>query len=82
MRTTKVFIAHNQYSHANPQVTSPTGNMITFHLHRVSEELRQKLFGKIEIVELTDDEMHQVLAAASGRASTVGVKTLQNLGLR
>lgn len=63
MKTIGIYILHNQYSHANPQAISPSGNEVTFSLDGISDELKDKVYGKMELVELTPSEMEEILKA-------------------
>lgn len=74
----KIYIAHNQYGHANPSCISPTGTEVVFDLKKISIELKNKIFGKIDLVELSVEEMNEIKNAKTG-TRTVGEGMLKNI---
>ena len=63
MKTIGVYISHNKYGSGNPVAVSPTGNQITFNLDKVSNNLKKKIHGQMDIVQLTISEMEEILKA-------------------
>lgn len=78
MKTIGVYIFHNEFSHANPEAVSPTGNKITFDLDKVSNKLKKKIYGQNDIVQLTIPEMEEILKAKR-KIETVGQSVLTRL---
>jgi hypothetical protein len=78
IETYPVFIAHNQFGYANPEAISTSANSVTFDIDKVSKELKSKIYGKTEIMQLTKDEMQQILDADT-IVREVGAKTISNI---
>ena len=75
----QVFISHNEFGSANPKAMSTTGNEITFDMDKVSEELKSKVYGKCEVIELTQDEMNEILKAKRGSIDTYSQDTINRI---
>jgi len=78
MKTYPVFIAHNEFGYANPEAISTSANSVTFDIDKVSKELKSKIYGKTEIMQLTKDEMQQILDART-IVRRVGAKMMSNI---
>jgi hypothetical protein len=65
IKTYPVFIAHNQFGYANPEAISTSANSVTFDIDKISKELKSKIYGKTEIMQLTKDEMQQISDAGT-----------------
>jgi hypothetical protein len=65
MKTYPVFIAHNEFGYANPEAISTSANSVTFDIDKISKELKSKIYGKTEIMQLTKDEMQQISDAGT-----------------
>jgi len=78
IKTYPVFIAHNQFGYANPEAISTSANSVTFDMDKISKELKSKIYGKIEIMQLTKDEMQQILDART-IVRRVGAKMMSNI---
>ena len=78
IETYPVFIAHNQFGYANPEAISTSANSVTFDIDKVSKELKSKIYGKTEIMQLTKDEMQQILDART-IVRRVGAKMMSNI---
>ena len=78
MKTYPVFIAHNEFGYANPEAISTSANSVTFDIDKVSKELKSKIYGKTEIMQLTKDEMQQISDAGT-IVRRVGAKTMSNI---
>ena len=65
IETYPVFIAHNQFGYANPEAISTSANSVTFDIDKISKELKSKIYGKTEIMQLTKDEMQQISDAGT-----------------
>ena len=73
-----VFIAHNEFGYANPSAISTSSNEVVFNMEKISEALKAKVFGKIEIIELTRDEMQEI-SDARIIVRRVGAKMFENI---
>ncbi len=80
MKKFPVYIAHNQFSYANPSAISTSSNEVVFDMNKISEELKAKVFGQIGIVELTRAEMIEI-SDARITVRRVGAKMMANLGI-
>ena len=80
MKKFPVYIAHNQFSYANPSAISTSSNEVVFDMNKISEELKAKVFGRIGIVELTRAEMIEI-SDARITVRRVGAKMMANLGI-
>ena len=78
MKTYPVFIAHNEFGYANPEAISTSANSVTFDMDKISKELKSKIYGKTEIMQLTKDEMQQILDART-IVRRVGAKMMSNI---
>ena len=78
MKKFPVYIAHNQFSYANPSAISTSSNEVVFDMNKISEELKAKVFGQIGIVELTRDEMIEIHDAHT-TIRRVGAKMFENI---
>ena len=79
MKKIKVYISHNKFGYANPSAISPLSNRVIFDMEKVSENLKSKVFGQIGFVELTTNEMKEILDANTG-IRRVGATMMKNLG--
>ena len=75
----KVWISHNRYSHSLPSAVSLSANLVAFDMDKLSKELKSKIFGKIEIVELTRAEMQEIYEAKNGYIRSVGDTMMRNI---
>ena len=78
IETYPVFIAHNEFGHANPEAISTSANSVTFDINKISKELKSKIYGKTEIMQLTKDEMQQISDACT-IVRRVGAKVMSNI---
>ena len=80
MKTYPIYIMHNEFGYSNPSAISMNANEVVFDMNKISNQLRDKVHGKIGIVELTRDEMQEILDANT-TIRRVGAKMMANLGL-
>ena len=78
IETYPVFIAHNEFGYANPEAISTSANSVTFDMDKVSKELKSKIYGKTEIMQLTKDEMQQISDACT-IVRRVGAEMMSNI---
>jgi hypothetical protein len=78
IETYPVFIAHNEFGYANPEAISTSANSVTFDMDKVSKELKSKIYGKTEIMQLTKDEMQQISDAGT-IVRRVGAEMMSNI---
>ena len=78
MKKFPVFISHNQFGYANPSAISMSANEVVFDMKKISDSLKAKIFGKIEIIELTRDEMQEI-SDARIIVRRVGAKMFENI---
>jgi hypothetical protein len=78
MKKFPVYISHNQFGYANPSAISTSANEVVFDMNKISEELKAKVFGRNEIVELTRTEMIEISDAQTAERR-VGDKMVENI---
>ena len=78
MKKFPVYIAHNQFGWSNPSAISMSANEVVFDMKKISDSLKAKIFGKIEIIELTRDEMQEI-SDARIIVRRVGAKMFENI---
>jgi hypothetical protein len=78
IETYPVFIAHNEFGYANPEAISTSANSVTFDIDKISKELKSKIYGKTEIMQLTKDEMQQISDAGT-IVRRVGAEMMSNI---
>ena len=78
IETYPVFIAHNKFGYANPEAISTSANSVTFDIDKISKELKSKIYGKTEIMQLTKDEMQQISDAGT-IVRRVGAEMMSNI---
>jgi hypothetical protein len=78
IETYPVFIAHNEFGYANPEAISTSANSVTFDIDKISKDLKSKIYGKTEIMQLTKDEMQQISDAGT-IVRRVGAKMMSNI---
>ncbi len=74
----KIYIAHNEFSHACPTAISPSGNEVIFDLDKISGELKKRLYGQMGLVELSVDDMNEIKKARRG-VRTVSQSVISNI---
>ena len=78
MKKFPVYIAHNQFGWSNPSAISMSANEVVFDMKKISDSLKAKIFGKIEIIELTRAEMQEI-SDARIVVRRVGAKMFENI---
>ena len=78
MKRFPVYITHNEFGHAHPSAISMSANEVVFDMKKISDSLKAKIFGKIEIIELTRDEMQEI-SDARIVVRRVGAKMFENI---
>ncbi len=81
MKEFPTYISHNQYGYANPSAISTSSNKVVFDLDKVSQLLREKVYGQIGIVYLTKEEVQEIFEART-EVRRVGDTMMQRIGMK
>lgn len=80
MKTFRIYISHNAYGGANPSAISQNSNEVVFDINRISTELKSKIYGKVEILDLTKVEIDEIFNARI-TVRRVGFNMMKNIGM-